>query len=116
MIEKLKNVLGIFKELLVFVITPIIFLIGFIYYLLTQNKLLKEENAEEHATGQLKELQGEQKQVDNNANTADASYEILRNQYLGLHTANPGSRQGSGSQNGADSSKGPGTDPGPDAA
>lgn len=111
MLEKLKNFAESVKSVVLYIITPVAFIAGYIWYLLSKNESLEQKLQEKEGEEKLNELKGEQTKVDESAATLLDKYEKLRSSYV---SGNPDSlRSGSGHSTDPDSDKGSGTEPGP---
>ncbi len=109
MLETLKAIGEAAKKVVLYILTPFIVVAIIIYYLVKKKDDLEDQLKAKEGTDKLKELQGEQKQIDSNANDAVSEYEKLRGAYV---RSNPGSVQsGGGSTEGTDPDKGSGTKP-----
>jgi hypothetical protein len=107
MLQKIKDFGEAAKNAFIYIVTPIAFVLGFILYLVSKNRSLKDEVETSKAEGKLNELKGKQEEIDHRANNAVSEYEKLRGAYVSgnVRSLRPGS----------ESSPGPGEDPGPGA-
>lgn len=110
MLDKIKAFWGNVKDVVVYIVAPLSFLAGYIWYLLTQNHKLEDELQAKDGDEKIKELQGEQKEIDSGAGDAVAQFEKLR---AGLLARSPSSGEGYSGSTNTDPNKGPGTQPGP---
>lgn len=82
MIEKLKAFGEAAKSTLLYIIAPILFVLGYIYYLTTKNKNLKAEIAHMQADESISKTQQELQEAQNASNDAEKNYESIRDAYL----------------------------------
>lgn len=85
MIEKLKAYLEVVKGALLFIVTPIVFLVGGIYYLIAQNTSLKDKLGQSEAEKHLAKILTEKEEAKNEANSKEDDYNTLRNKYVHDH-------------------------------
>lgn len=90
MLEKIKAFGEAAKEVVLYILTPLAFIAGYIFYLVKKSRGLEDRLKEAEGEKKLGELHQKQTDIDSNANNFDAEYERLRKDYLS------GSDQGSG--------------------
>lgn len=104
MIEKIKTFAESVKNVMLYIVTPIAFVVGFIYYLIVKNHRLEDELNIKEGEKKLGELKGQQKEIDDRADASSAEYERLKRDYLrGSHQ---GSGPGDSGQDGSDPNQG----------
>ena len=82
MLEKLKAFAETAKGWLLYVLTPLAFLAGIIYYLITSKEALQHKLDESNAEKNIDETKIEETQVDAQANNTVDDYDKLRDAYL----------------------------------
>lgn len=93
MLDRIKAFAEASKNVIIYILTPIAFVLGALYYLLTKNKELTEQVKQEKFDVTHNNTIDEQKTADATASDALSEYEKLRSAYV---SGNPGSlRQGS---------------------
>lgn len=70
------------KSVLLYILTPIFFILGCFYLLWTKQKNLENEIADSKADQKLEGLQNDQKTIDTTAAASTQSYEEQRAEYL----------------------------------
>lgn len=106
MIEKLKALGESAKNVVFYLITPLVIIAVVIYHLVTKVDTLEDELRVKDEKGNLDGLQGQQKQIDASSSDAVDSYEKLRDAYL-RSGSEPVRQSGAGTEE-ADRGKGPG--------
>lgn len=81
MLEKLKSLGEAAKNVVLFILTPIAFIAGIIFYLWSGKTELTQKLKESEAEKDLKESLGEKLQIDKQANASYDDYERARKQY-----------------------------------
>lgn len=89
MLEKLKGVIQGAKGLLVWVITPLLAILGLVFYLIKSKDSLQEENSELKAEGQTATDKEKANEADSNAAVDLDSYKRMRAIYLAAQTKKP---------------------------
>ncbi len=70
------------KKILIFIVTPIAFVIGYVYFVLTAKKRVEDDLLISTQKEKLSELKGEEKQIDARANDAVAKFQRIRDAFL----------------------------------
>lgn len=85
LLQKLKLLADSAKGVILFILTPLSFIGGFIYYLLVQNSKLKEglKEAQEEATHE--KTRNEEAVIDEDSKHSSDDYAQLRDAYLRSH-------------------------------
>lgn len=98
MLDRIKAFADTMKGVLLYVLTPLLFLAGAIYYLMTKNTELKTDLEAKDGEEKLNELQGEETKVDESAASASDEYARLRDAYMrASHQSSGQSSSGQGS-------------------
>lgn len=117
MLDKLKQLGEAGKGFLLYILTPLAFIAGLIFFLITKNRDLEDEVMAKDGDIKLKGLQDEQKAVDSSANNDVDTYERLRDAYnANLYRSSSSVRPSGTSTEGSNQNKGPGIDPVPSNA
>lgn len=82
MLEKLQSFADKAKAFIIWVATPVAFVLGFIYYLWTKDASLEKKLAENEAEKALDKTLAEEKVVDEKANDSVSDYERTKQEYL----------------------------------
>jgi hypothetical protein len=82
MLDKLKAFAETAKGWLLYVLTPLAFIAGFIYYLITSKEALQHKLDESNAEKNIDESKIQEGEIDEKANEATDSYDAIRKQYL----------------------------------
>ena len=69
------------KGYFIFIVTPLSFLLGFTYYLLTKNQALRNKLEQSEAEKKINELEVKKGAIDEKANNAVSDYESARDEY-----------------------------------
>ncbi len=85
-----------FKRFLIYILTPIAFTLGFLAYILGQNRKLKSELGDTKFEVKNNEVKNEQAKIDETVANSTAEYERLRDEYLRDYRLSRGDK-GSGS-------------------
>lgn len=104
MIEKLKAFAESAKAVLLYVLAPLAFVLGYIYHLTARNSQLKDEIKAGKRDERTKEIENETKEVDRDALDALSEYERRRGAYL--QAIDRQLRQSTGGAEGTDSDQG----------
>lgn len=111
MIEKLRAFAESAKAVLLYVLAPLAFVLGYIYYLTAKNSQLKDEIKAGKRSERTKEIENETKEVDRDALDALSEYERRRGEYVAAYNAqllevDRQLRQSTGGAEGTDSDQG----------
>lgn len=82
MLDRLKKIGEAAKQVVLFILVPVFFVAGYVYYLLTKNKNLEDALAASEADKKLEVLKGEQTEIDNESTDALERYRKLRGEAL----------------------------------
>ena len=85
MIDKLKAFYESIKGILIYVLTPIAFILGIIYYLVTKNSSLKNQLQTLKTEGEIDEEKRNVSEAKVEADNADIDYKSIRDAYLKEH-------------------------------
>lgn len=91
MLDKIKAFLESAKNVILFVVGPIVAVVGYILYLRNENSDLKNKEATEKATVALAPIMADKEVKENEANDKVLNYNALRDQYIAqqLGTSGP---------------------------
>ena len=70
------------KDVVVYIVTPIAFALGYIYYLLGKNEQLESQLELSKALERQKELKNEQDEVDSEASNSFSDYDRVKREFL----------------------------------
>ncbi len=73
------------KKFVTFVLTPLLFVAGFIYYLITKKQSLESEVTKLKSQGKIKDLIHEKEKAKEKADEAVTDYKSTRDKYLSEH-------------------------------
>lgn len=85
MLAKLENLVNSAKGFLIWIVTPLAFVAGFIFYLLNSNSELKAKVGQSKEEVKLNELKTEETAVDKEADSSLSAYDSVRDAYLKKH-------------------------------
>lgn len=85
MLEKIKAFAESVKSVLLYILGPIAFVAGIIYYYVTKTHTLEDELKAKDGQEKLNELKGEQKSTDSAAVESNESYTAVRDRYKQEH-------------------------------
>lgn len=78
MFEKIKAFAGSVKDVVLYILTPLAFIAGYIFFLIQKNHRLEDEVRAKDGETKLGGIRGEKKQIDAAAADLVSEYEKLR--------------------------------------
>lgn len=82
MIERLKALGESAKGILIFIVTPVLFVIAYIYYLTTKNQNLKQEISHLEANDNIQKTMDQLQEAQHASTDAEADYNRIKSEYL----------------------------------
>lgn len=82
MLDKIKKVLDIVKGILLYILTPVGILLGYVYYLTTKANALRDQLAHSKAEAELAKILTKKADKENEANKDEDYYRTLRDTYI----------------------------------
>lgn len=82
MLDKLKRLIEVIKSGFWYVVGPLAFIGGSIWYLFSRNQDLKDQLMESKAEKELAKVLAKKVEIDNEANKSTDDYKHLRDKYL----------------------------------
>lgn len=107
MLDKIKNIGEAAKNVMLYILAPLLVLLSGVFFLWKREKDLEDQVQSKDGEIKLKEIEGEKKQVDSSSNDLVNSYERLYSRYNAKVSGGSDSLRSSGSgPKGPDSNSG----------